>query len=291
MTYVDQRSTPMRPSPDRITAPVVGSRDVVGGVRRADQAARHRAAAADDRAGDVLRRSAASRRSGWWSRPSSAARCRPARASALNCVYDRDIDEQMRRTRRRALPRHIVIAAGGAGLRRWCSACSSTVVLGVWVNWLSAVLALRGRARSTFRLHDAAQAAYHPEHRVGRPGRLLPGADRLDRRHRRAGLGAGRAVPRRLLLDAAAHLGAGAALPRGLRRRRRADAAGGRAGRRGRPPDRRLQLGDGRDLAAAVAGRRHRPGLPGRGRRAGRGFLVEAHRMWRRAPRHRGPRR
>ena len=29
-------------------------------------------------------------------------------ASALNCVYDRDIDEQMRRTRRRALPRHIV---------------------------------------------------------------------------------------------------------------------------------------------------------------------------------------
>src|SRR5690606_19353965 len=29
-------------------------------------------------------------------------------ASAYNCVYDRDIDEQMRRTRRRALPRHIV---------------------------------------------------------------------------------------------------------------------------------------------------------------------------------------
>src|SRR5680860_1225234 len=26
-------------------------------------------------------------------------------ANALNCVYDRDIDEQMRRTRRRALPR------------------------------------------------------------------------------------------------------------------------------------------------------------------------------------------
>src|SRR5690349_5574241 len=29
-------------------------------------------------------------------------------ASVFNCVYDRDIDEQMRRTRRRALPRHIV---------------------------------------------------------------------------------------------------------------------------------------------------------------------------------------
>src|SRR5690606_29125412 len=31
-------------------------------------------------------------------------------ASAYNCIYDRDIDEQMRRTRRRALPRHIVSA-------------------------------------------------------------------------------------------------------------------------------------------------------------------------------------
>ncbi len=31
-------------------------------------------------------------------------------ASVFNCVYDRDIDEQMRRTRRRALPRHIVSA-------------------------------------------------------------------------------------------------------------------------------------------------------------------------------------
>ena len=40
--------------------------------------------------------------------------------------------------------------------------------------------------------------------------------------------------------------------------RRRADAAGRGAGRRGGPPDRALQLGDGGDVAAAVAGRRHR---------------------------------
>ena len=53
-------------------------------------------------------------------------------ASALNCVYDRDIDEQMRRTRRRALPRHIVSPAAAHGVRArrwrwsppWCSACS-----------------------------------------------------------------------------------------------------------------------------------------------------------------------
>ena len=104
------------------------------GVRRADQAAGHRAAAADHRAGDVLRRARASRRSAWWSRPSSAARCRPARRRRCNCVYDRDIDEQMRRTRRRALPRHIVSPRAalvfglvlGVVSPRWSWRCGST---------------------------------------------------------------------------------------------------------------------------------------------------------------------
>jgi len=58
-------------------------------------------------------------------------------ANALNCVYDRDIDEQMRRTRRRALPRHIVSPT---------SALVFGIVLGVWVNWLSAGLALGASA-------------------------------------------------------------------------------------------------------------------------------------------------
>ncbi|MGH3346671.1 MAG: heme o synthase [Nocardioides sp.] len=62
-------------------------------------------------------------------------------ASALNCVYDRDIDEQMRRTRRRALPRHIVspVAATVFGVALGVLA---TVVLATWVNLLSAGLAL-----------------------------------------------------------------------------------------------------------------------------------------------------
>ncbi len=62
-------------------------------------------------------------------------------ASALNCVYDRDIDEQMRRTRRRALPRHIVspVAATIFGI---VLGVLATVVLATWVNWLSAGLAL-----------------------------------------------------------------------------------------------------------------------------------------------------
>ena len=55
-------------------------------------------------------------------------------ANALNCVYDRDIDEQMRRTRRRALPRHIVTprcrsrlrAGAGGRLDAGARASSST---------------------------------------------------------------------------------------------------------------------------------------------------------------------
>jgi heme o synthase len=66
-------------------------------------------------------------------------------ASALNCVYDRDIDEQMRRTRRRALPRHIVspLSATVFGV---VLGVLATVVLLVWVNVLSALLALAAEA-------------------------------------------------------------------------------------------------------------------------------------------------
>ena len=66
-------------------------------------------------------------------------------ANALNCVYDRDIDEQMRRTRRRALPRHIVTprAALVFGLTLMVV---STLVLGFFVNWLSSGLALAASA-------------------------------------------------------------------------------------------------------------------------------------------------
>ena len=116
-------------------------------------------------------------------------------ATALNCVYDRDIDEQMRRTRRRPLPRHIVSPRAATGLRPRARRRCRPWCCWLWVNPLSAVLALVAERLLRLRLHDAAQAAHHPEHRLGRPGRLLPGADRLDRGDRRAGLGAGGAVP------------------------------------------------------------------------------------------------
>jgi len=62
-------------------------------------------------------------------------------ANSLNCVYDRDIDARMRRTRRRALPRHMVSprAALVFGL---LLGLFSTLLLGFFVNWLSASLAV-----------------------------------------------------------------------------------------------------------------------------------------------------
>ncbi|MGN6780166.1 MAG: heme o synthase [Marmoricola sp.] len=66
-------------------------------------------------------------------------------ANVLNCVYDRDIDEQMRRTRRRALPRHMVSPRNALvfGLLLMVGA---TLMLGFWVNWLSSLLALAASA-------------------------------------------------------------------------------------------------------------------------------------------------
>jgi protoheme IX farnesyltransferase len=62
-------------------------------------------------------------------------------ANALNCVLDRDIDEQMMRTRRRPLPRHQV-SARSAAVFGLALGVLATVLLGLAVNWLSALLAL-----------------------------------------------------------------------------------------------------------------------------------------------------
>ena len=68
-----------------------------------------------------------------------------ASANALNCVIDRDIDETMRRTRRRPLPRHLITprAALVFGLALGVLA---TGWLGLTVNWLSATLAFLANA-------------------------------------------------------------------------------------------------------------------------------------------------
>lgn len=70
-------------------------------------------------------------------------------ASAYNCVYDRDIDEQMRRTRRRALPRHVVTPRS-ALVFATVLAVLSTVILWFGANPLSAGLALGANAFYVF---------------------------------------------------------------------------------------------------------------------------------------------
>ena len=68
-----------------------------------------------------------------------------ASANVFNCVLDRDIDERMRRTRRRPLPRHAVDPRA-ATLFGLVLGVAATVWLGFFVNWLSAVLALGANA-------------------------------------------------------------------------------------------------------------------------------------------------
>jgi protoheme IX farnesyltransferase len=66
-------------------------------------------------------------------------------ANALNCYFDRDIDERMRRTRRRPLPAHTVSPRAAVTFGAVLGVVA-TVWLGLTVNWLSACLALGANA-------------------------------------------------------------------------------------------------------------------------------------------------
>ena len=66
-------------------------------------------------------------------------------ANTLNCVFDRDIDELMLRTRRRPLPRHQV-SSRAAMVFGLSLGIAATLLLGVAVNWLSSGLALAANA-------------------------------------------------------------------------------------------------------------------------------------------------
>lgn len=66
-------------------------------------------------------------------------------ANVFNCVLDRDIDEKMRRTRRRPMPRHQVEPLHGT-LFGIALGIAATLLFGFYVNWLSAVLALVANA-------------------------------------------------------------------------------------------------------------------------------------------------
>ena len=70
-------------------------------------------------------------------------------ANALNCVVDADIDKLMRRTSRRPLARH-QIPTRNALIFGLVLGVASTAILGFWVNWLSAGLALAANAFYVF---------------------------------------------------------------------------------------------------------------------------------------------
>lgn len=62
-------------------------------------------------------------------------------ANALNCYIDRDIDEVMRRTKRRPLPSHRV-SPRGALIFGLALAATSVAVMAVFTNWLATALTL-----------------------------------------------------------------------------------------------------------------------------------------------------
>ncbi|MEL4504081.1 heme o synthase [Luteococcus sp. H138] len=70
-------------------------------------------------------------------------------ANSFNCILDADIDEKMRRTRRRPMPRHQV-PTRNAYVFAISLAVLSTLILGFGANWLSAVLALAANAFYVF---------------------------------------------------------------------------------------------------------------------------------------------
>ncbi len=208
-------------------------------------------------------------------------------AGAVNHYYDRDIDAQMARTadaaralgpRRAPAPRW----PSASRCRRsrslllvdWPSTCSRAVLalcgfLGyvlVYTMWLKRStpqnIVIGGAAGAVPPLVGWAAVTGHVE-----PDRLVPVRDRL-------------------LLDAAALLGAVAADEGRVRARGRADDAGRPRRDRDAPPDRALHGPAGRADDAAGRVRLLRRDLRGRGaRRSARAFLVLAVRLQRRADR------
>ena len=188
------------PGPPR--RPVGGSRLAGGradrgrvGLRRADQAADHRAAARHHGSDDVPRGARAARRCGWSLATlvggTMAAGAAPTRSTATSTATSTRV---MHRTEQPPA-RH----RRGVAARRRSSSASRSACRVDAVARAAGQLARRGaRARRDpvlrRRLHDAAQAAHRAEHRLGRRGGLHAGAHRLVGGHRLAGLGAVRPV-------------------------------------------------------------------------------------------------
>ena len=180
-----------------------------------------------------------------------------ASANAFNCVLDRDIDERMRRTRRRPLPRHAV-GPLGATVFGMILGIAATLWLGYLVNWLSAALALGANAFYIV-VYTLWLKRRTPQNIIwgGIAGCFPPliGWTAVTGSRCARSL---RDVPHRVLLDPAAHVGARHALSGGLRGGERTDAAGAAISPGGGSTDHGFLGGDSAGLAHAVASGTHR---------------------------------
>ena len=183
-------------------------------------------------------------------------------AGAINHVLDRDIDRKMSRTANRPVASGRISPAAGLAFG---------IALGVAAFVLLALdrepagggaVALRP-ARLRVRLHALAEAHDPAEHRDRRGRRRGAAARGLGRRDRRADRHAALPVRDRLLLDAAALLGAVAADEGRVRARGRADAPRGARRARDAPPDPALHDPAVRGHPAPVLRGRVRDDVPG----------------------------
>src|SRR3954451_10017961 len=161
-------------------------------------------------------------------------------AAAFNHFYDRDIDAAMPRTATRPVPAGRV-SPRAALVYALTLQAASFLLLALAVNVLAGTLALLGflwytgvytiwlkrRSPQNIVIGGGGGAAPPAEHRPRRRGRRHPAARRLGGGDRVGGPGGPLPLRDRLLLDAAALLGALAADEGRVRARRRADDAGG----------------------------------------------------------------
>ena len=129
-------------------------------------------------------------------------------ANAINCYLDRDIDELMTPDPAPAAARPTRSSPSGPSSSGSCSASSRSSVMAWFVNLLAAFLTLLAIALLRRRLHDAAEATRRrrTSSSAVRPG--APAGHRLGRGHRQHRRPGADPVRARLLLDAAALLGA-----------------------------------------------------------------------------------
>ena len=184
-------------------------------------------------------------------------------ANAINCYWDRDIDQLMTRTRKRSIPaqrvRDMQALVFGIGL-----GVLSFVVLAGFVNPLAALLVGLGDSLLCRRVYDVAQADHASKYRHRRRGGGGAGAGWLGRGYRNGLAGRHLDVPYHFPVDAAAFLGALAGAEEGLRAGWCAYAAGSGRRERDLPADYPLYAALAGGLAGPVLHRRD--GLPVSGR-------------------------